>query len=299
MDRNHLWLYAWLSRLDQLQSYKGKIMVVAFMGTHVPLLTLIFYFVLGNAFSLGASLRILSIALLATLGGTALMIYSLHNLLAPVTLTAATLQDYLNQHKLPNLPTEFRDEAGVLMANNARTIRKADELIQQLAHYDGLTGLPNRSLLRDRLQQELVRTKAEGQWLAVFCLSLNNFKNLPNTFSQETGDRLSRMAAQRLTDGIGGHNFLAYLGSNEFAVVQTSLVAAEAAVTLAGELLKTLTQSLQMTITAEGVETQAQLEYLQAQRCSDIQGYYFSRPLPVVAMTQLLQEGRNLWSNAA
>jgi len=54
-----------------------------------------------------------------------------------------------------------------------------------------------------------------------------------------------------------------------------------------------------MTITAEGVETQAQLEYLQAQRCSDIQGYYFSRPLPVIPMTQLLQEGRSLWSNAA
>lgn len=242
MDRNRLWLYAWLSRLDRLQSYKGKIMVVAFLGTHVPLLALIVYFVLGNAFSLGVSLRILGIALLATLGGTALTLYSLHNLLAPVTLTAGALQDYLSQHKLPNLPTGFRDEVGTLMANTARTIRKTDELIQQLAHYDDLTGLPNRYLLRDRLQQELVQAQAEGQWLAVFCLSLNNFKNLCNTFGQETGDRLLRAVAQRLTEAVGEQNFLAYLGSNEFAVVQTGLTTAEAAVTLAEGLLKTLAQ---------------------------------------------------------
>lgn len=300
MDRNRLWLYAWLSRLDGLQSYKGKIMVVAFLGTNVPLLTLIFYFVLSNAFSLGVSLRILGIALLATLGGTALMLYSLHNLLAPVTLTAAALQDYLNQHKLPNLPTEFRDEAGGLMANTTRTIHKTDELIQQLAHYDDLTGLPNRSLLRDRLQQELVRAEAEGQWLAVN-LSARQFEqpNLRQTIAQilqETGldpaylelevtesllmknvqqseatlQQLHAMGISLALDDFGtGYSSLSYL--QRFPVdtlkIDQSFVRelpADPDDTAVVNAIIALAQSLQMTITAEGVEPQAQLEYLQA-----------------------------------
>lgn len=61
-------------------------MVVAFLGTHVPLLALLFYFIISNSFSFGATIRILAITLLATLAGTTATLYALHNLLIPVIL---------------------------------------------------------------------------------------------------------------------------------------------------------------------------------------------------------------------
>jgi len=72
------------------------------------------------------------IALLATLAGTGATIYALHHLLKPVILTSAALQNYLNTKILPELPTEFTDEAGTLMADTSQTLHKLDQLIHYI-----------------------------------------------------------------------------------------------------------------------------------------------------------------------
>ncbi len=138
----NLYLYYFLSRFPYLKNYKRKIMLVAFLGTHIPLLTLLAYFVISSSFTFDIKVRIILIALLATLVGTALTLYALHNLLAPVTLTFLALREYLSKKTLPNLPTKFTDEAGILMADTSHTIKKLDEVIQYMANYDDLTGLP-------------------------------------------------------------------------------------------------------------------------------------------------------------
>ena len=109
----HLNLYSSLGNLPWLKkSYTAKIMVVAFLGTHVPLLTLLVWFLTSNAYSVETSVRVLLIALLATLAGTAATLYTLRYLLVPVILTSEALQNYLDTRTLPNLPTEFDDEVG-------------------------------------------------------------------------------------------------------------------------------------------------------------------------------------------
>ena len=87
-------LYSSLGHLPWLKkSYTAKIMVVAFLGTHVPLLTLMVWFLTSNAYSVETSVRVLLIALLATLAGTAVTLSTLRYLLVPVILTSEALQN--------------------------------------------------------------------------------------------------------------------------------------------------------------------------------------------------------------
>jgi predicted signal transduction protein with EAL and GGDEF domain len=181
-----LFLYSSLAYFPLLQKrYTAKIMVVAFLGTHVPLLALIFNFVTSNSYSWEIAIRVLLNALLATLAGTAATLLALHYLLAPVILTSAALQDYLQTKKLPQLPTKFADEAGTLMADTSQTLYKLDELIHQITNYDNLTGLPNRDLFSDRLYQNVSQSQNQQQLIAV--LSLASIKSSCPTFDKLYG----------------------------------------------------------------------------------------------------------------
>jgi diguanylate cyclase (GGDEF)-like protein len=217
-------------------------MLVAFLGTHVPLLALLFYCVTANSFSLGTTIRILAIALLATLVGTAATLYALHNLLAPVTLTSLSLREYINKKKLPDLPTQFTDEAGTLMANTSNTLKQLDEVIHRMASYDDLTGLPNRILFRDRLQQALSQAQHDNQLLAVALFCLDSLKEINNAFGHDAGDLLLRRVAQRLNTSVLQAVMPSRLSSNLFAVVQTDLTSLENLVTLSQTLLNVLSQ---------------------------------------------------------
>src|ERR1700758_299864 len=132
LKENALNFYSFLSRLPFPKSYLGKILLVAFLGAHVPLLTLIFYFVLSSPLRLESKLHISAITLIATLLGTAFTLYALYSLLAPISLVSRTLYEYIADKKMPNLPTHFTDQAGRLMADVQYTVKQMDELIDSL-----------------------------------------------------------------------------------------------------------------------------------------------------------------------
>lgn len=236
-NQNTLHLYSFLSRFKQLKSYKAKVMLVAFLGTHVPLLTLLASFVISHSFSWGMAIRVLVIALLATLIGTALTLLALHHLLAPVILTSHSLRSYLYQGKLPNLPTSFTDEVGTLMADTHHTISKLDEVVQYLANYDSLTSLPNQVLFREQLWQAIAQTKDHNQFLAVMFLDLNNFKDINNALGESNADLLLRAVAQRLADQLPQTAILAHLQRDIFAIAQTEIALTKSVPALAQSLL--------------------------------------------------------------
>ncbi len=148
-------LYALLSRLPSPKSYLGKILLVAFVGVHMPLILLVLYLAL-----LPARTGSIVVALLfATLLGTAATLYALHALLAPVSLAAGALRDYRERGATPDLPTGFPDRAGRLMDDVRHTATELNGVIrslEDLSTRDPLTRLPNRSLGESRkLPQEL------------------------------------------------------------------------------------------------------------------------------------------------
>jgi diguanylate cyclase (GGDEF)-like protein len=234
-------LYSFLARFGLLKkSYTAKIMLVAFLGTHVPLLTLLTTFIISNSYSWEMTVRVLVIALLATLAGTAATLYALRHLLAPVILTSAALQDYLNTKKLPELPTEFADEAGTLMADTSQTIHKLDELIHYISNYDALTGLPNRDLFRNRLHQTVSQSENNQRLVAVLLLGIDDFTDMSHTLEQETLNLLLRAIAQRLTTCTSQTDILAHISEDEFAIALTEISSFESAIKLSQLVVSTL-----------------------------------------------------------
>jgi diguanylate cyclase (GGDEF)-like protein len=238
---NRLYLYSFLAHFRLLKkSYTAKIMLVAFLGTHVPLLSLLLSFLVSNSYSLGMTLRVLLIALLATLAGTAATLYALNHLLAPVILTSGALQNYVSTKTLPELPTQFVDEAGSLMADTSQTLHKLDELIHYISNYDNVTGLPNRDLLRERVNQTLSQTQNNQRVVAVLLLGIDDFTAMSHALEHETLNLLLRAVALRLQTCLAQADILARLSADEFAIARLEIPSFESVVKLCQLLMSTL-----------------------------------------------------------
>ena len=136
-------LYAALDRAG-LRNYRAKIMVVAFVGTHIPLIALLAYVSAQTSTNWTTFATTLGVTLAATLAGTGITLVVLHHLLRPLSMTARALRRFRTDRSLTRLPLDFRDEAGTLMADAAETMNSLDRAIDLLEHVDEVTSLPNR-----------------------------------------------------------------------------------------------------------------------------------------------------------
>ncbi|MDR7222972.1 EAL domain-containing protein [Aminobacter aminovorans] len=96
----------------------------------------------------------------------------------------------------------------------------SEERIAHMARHDPLTGLPNRLMLRERLEQELAHGRRHHQDTAVLCLDLDNFKNVNDTLGHPVGDALLREVANRVSGMVREYDVVARLGGDEFIVIQ-------------------------------------------------------------------------------
>ena len=96
--------------------------------------------------------------------------------------------------------------------------QRAEQQVAFLARHDGLTGMPNRVMLRERLEQALA-TVSRGQPFAVMLLDLDRFKAINDLLGHEAGDRLLRLAGERMQACVREVDLVARLGADEFALV--------------------------------------------------------------------------------
>jgi diguanylate cyclase (GGDEF)-like protein len=99
---------------------------------------------------------------------------------------------------------------------------RSDGRIAHMARHDALTDLPNRVLLRERLEHELKRVK-RGECLAVLCLDLDQFKGINDTLGHPIGDELLKLVADRLRGCTREPDTVARLGGDEFAIIMTQM----------------------------------------------------------------------------
>jgi len=144
-------------------------------------------------------------------------------------------------------PIRYHGRAARVAALRDLTERKrAEASIHHLAHHDGLTGLPNRVLFRDRLEQAMAGARRAGRTVALLCLDLDRFKAINDLFGHPVGDGLLRQVTARLQDNLRETDTLARLGGDEFAIVQPDLEAPEGAAGLAGRLVATIAEPFEV-----------------------------------------------------
>ena len=107
----------------------------------------------------------------------------------------------------------------VVISRDVTDNKLAEEKVLQLAHFDALTGLPNRSLLADRCQQALGAAQRHGQCVALLFLDLDHFKNINDALGHRVGDALLCAVAQRLSGLLREQDTIARLGGDEFILV--------------------------------------------------------------------------------
>jgi diguanylate cyclase (GGDEF)-like protein/PAS domain S-box-containing protein len=101
--------------------------------------------------------------------------------------------------------------------------KNAEQQIQHLAFYDPLTGLPNRRLLRDRLQQARILSHRKGQFSALIFMDLDDFKNVNDLYGHQVGDELLCQVAERLRTNLRELDTVARLGGDEFVILLEGL----------------------------------------------------------------------------
>ena len=112
---------------------------------------------------------------------------------------------------------------GVGIVEDFTEKKLTEEQIEYFASYDSLTGLPNRRLLLEYLNNEMARSKRHGHYGALLFLDLDNFKTINDSLGHSVGDELLKVVARRISECIRREDTAARMGGDEFIIIITEL----------------------------------------------------------------------------
>jgi diguanylate cyclase (GGDEF)-like protein/PAS domain S-box-containing protein len=128
-----------------------------------------------------------------------------------------------------------------IAVRDLRSRKEAEAHISYLAHHDALTGLPNRRSFNTRLDQQVAAADINnGNYVALFCLDLDRFKEANDLFGHAAGDEILQSVARTISQLLGQNEMLARLGGDEFAIIVPGIVTPSAASRLADQILDAL-----------------------------------------------------------
>jgi diguanylate cyclase (GGDEF)-like protein len=137
-------------------------------------------------------------------------------------------------------------DTSAYLAGLAIQSRLSEERIRYLAHYDGLTGLPNRFLFKEYFDLALKSAKRHGKKFAVCFVDLDKFKEVNDTLGHDAGDEVLRVIARRLRGALRHTDKMARMGGDEFYILIEDLNDGFHAAEVAGKLLEQASRPVQI-----------------------------------------------------
>ena len=144
-----------------------------------------------------------------------------------------------------------RDDQGLAqqyigIATDITPLKQHERELDRLAHFDALTGLPNRLLLADRMQQAIAQVKRNGKRLAVGYLDLDGFKPVNDQYGHDAGDALLIEIARRLEQAVREMDTVARMGGDEFVVLLLELAQIQECEVILNRILDSLRQPIRL-----------------------------------------------------
>jgi diguanylate cyclase (GGDEF)-like protein/PAS domain S-box-containing protein len=122
--------------------------------------------------------------------------------------------------------------------------KRAEEQLHHMAHHDGLTGLPNRLLFMDRLQQAMSKADRNQSLIGVAFVDLDRFKTINDSLGHEAGDLLLKQVAERLTQCVRGSDTVARLSGDEFTLLLTDVAQVDDVARVAKRVLESFSEPI-------------------------------------------------------
>jgi diguanylate cyclase (GGDEF)-like protein len=144
---------------------------------------------------------------------------------------------------------EYRGRiSDVLAVRDLTEAKTAQRRIEHLARHDGLTDLPNRTLLEERLEHALARAARTGEEVALVAVDLDRFKAVNDLFGHAEGDRVLKDVAEILRHCVRATDTVARIGGDEFAILQVGASQPEGAATLSDRILETFREVMNLSL---------------------------------------------------
>ena len=140
-----------------------------------------------------------------------------------------------------------KDEIGYLAAGFNQMLEKIDahdNRLRRIAHYDNVTGLPNRHYFNQRLEDAISVATEQSEHVGVLFIDLDNFKMVNDTLGHNIGDQLLKSVSDRISDTLRGNDCVCRIGGDEFAVILQEIPNHETAAVVAGKVLNEMVQPM-------------------------------------------------------
>ena len=161
---------------------------------------------------------------------------------------------YLEVKLLPHIGDQGNILGCFAVTTDITEHKLAEERIQRVAHHDSLTGLPNRLLFNDRLNQAISFAKRDSRQFGLLYLDLDKFKPVNDTLGHIAGDELLQSAAERIRRQVRESDTVARVGGDEFTVILPDIARREEAETVARKVIAALAAPFQLGNQKQSVE---------------------------------------------
>lgn len=165
--------------------------------------------------------------------------------LAAAKQSESALEQRVEKRTLQLSETNQRLEAEIGVRRQAETmLRESEQLMRHMAHHDSLTGLPNRILITDRLDQALAHARRNAVMASAMMVDLDHFKEINDRLGHAVGDRVLVEIGQRLTTCLRESDSVGRMSGDEFIVVLEALESGEDAAVVAQKILAVLEEPI-------------------------------------------------------